>query len=392
MEKQETDFENRISHRLAEIPPSGIRVFFDLVAGRDDIISLGVGEPDFDTPNSIKNAAIESIRSGATYYTGNQGLPSLRARISQYLNKLYGLEYDPATEILITVGVSEGVDLAFRSILNPGDGILYGAPSYVSYDPLIRMCDGIPQPIETTFEENFLFDPKNLSKTITPESKALFLNYPSNPTGASFDAKRLEEIRRFVIDRDLLVISDEIYGELSYNFEHLPFSALEEMKERTLMLGGFSKSFAMTGWRIGYAAGPHWWIKAMLKIHQYAMLCAPTPSQFAAEAALKYAEKDALMMKESYMERRQFIVSEFNRIGLETNMPDGAFYIFPKIASTGLSSLEFATKLLKEQSVAVVPGSAFGKTGEGFVRCSYATSFENIRKSVEGIEKLLASL
>ncbi len=390
--KTTAGWEQKISRRLAEIPPSGIRVFFDLVAGRDDIISLGVGEPDFDTPRTVANAAIEAIRSGSTYYTGNQGLPSLRKKIAEYLENRYRISYDPNEEILITVGVSEAVDLAFRSILNPGDGVLYGTPSYVSYNPLIKMCDGVPQPIETTFENNFLFDPKNLEKSMTQQSKALFLNYPSNPTGASFRAGQLEEIRQFVLEKDLLVISDEIYGELCYDFEHIPFATLDSMKERTLFLGGFSKTFAMTGWRIGYAAGPAPWIKAMLKIHQYAMLCAPTPSQYAAEAALSYAGADAERMKETYMKRRELIVTEFNRIGLETNMPNGAFYVFPRIKNSGLSSMEFATRLLQEQNIAVVPGSAFGATGEGFIRCSYATSFENIRKSVAGIEAFLASL
>lgn len=382
-------WQERIAQKVTRIPPSGIRVFFDLVAARDDIISLGVGEPDFATPAKVVDAAIDSLRQGYTYYTGNQGLPSLRREIRKYLGNLYGMDYDIDKEILITVGVSEAVDLAFRAILNPGDGVLFGSPSYVSYTPIIELCDAIPQRISTTFEDNFLFDPERLESAWTPESKVLFLNYPSNPTGASFNDQQLKRIRDFVVEKDLLVISDEIYGELGFDFEHTPFSTLEGMRERTLFIGGFSKSFAMTGWRIGYAAGPQAWLGAMLKIHQYTMLCAPTTSQFAAEAALKYCLDETVRMKESYRQRRDMFVSELNRIGLETNMPDGAFYVFPKIPDLGMNSMEFATALLNEESLAAVPGNAFGPEGEGFMRCSYATSEKNLVESIVRMERFL---
>ena len=382
-------WDKKLSSQIISIPSSGIRVFFDIVAQKKDVISLGVGEPDFVTPQVIVNTAIESLRDGYTHYTGNAGLLSLRSEISNFLNKTYGVEYNPESEILITVGVSQGIDIALRSIINSGDEILYGSPSYVSYSPMIQLAGGIPKCISSSFSENFILKPDAIDQACNKHSKAILLNYPSNPTGASFKKEDLEKVASAAIKNDLLVISDEIYADLSYDFAHTAISSLPGMKERTVLLGGFSKSFAMTGWRIGYAAGPKEWIKAMLKIHQYSMLCAPTMVQMAAEAALKYALHERDKMRDSYAHRRDIIVREFNRIGLETLNPDGAFYTFSKIEKTGLDSMSFAQKLLEQENVAVIPGDAFGSEGEGFIRSCYATSTDNIKKAMEKIDRFV---
>lgn len=381
-----------ISRKLQNIAPSGIRVFFDIVSQRQDIISLGVGEPDFTTPQVIVNTAIQSLRDGYTYYTGNQGLPQLRKAISRFLSEKYKVDYNPDNEILITVGVSQGIDIALRSILNPGDGVLYGSPSYVSYSPMIELANGKPQQISTSIDTNFLITPEKISETATAESKVLFLNYPSNPTGASFNNDELEKIAAFAKEKNLLILSDEIYCDLTYDREHQAISSLPGMKERTMLLGGFSKNFAMTGWRIGFAAGPSEWLSAMLKIHQYSTICAPTTSQFAAISALELAQKDSDRMRDIYRERRDLLVEEYNRIGLPTAVPNGAFYTFSDIKSTGLTSIDFARTLLDNENVAVIPGNAFGEEGEGYIRSAYASSGKNLKLATEKINRFLQTL
>ncbi|MDH5719408.1 MAG: aminotransferase class I/II-fold pyridoxal phosphate-dependent enzyme [Spirochaetia bacterium] len=387
--KNQKDISLRLNHKVRELKPSGIREFFDVVAHRKDCISLGVGEPDFVSPQAVIESGIEALREGYTHYTGNQGLLSLRKEISRYLQKEYNVYYDPNEEIIVTVGVSQAVDLALRSVINQSDGVLFAKPSYVSYDPMILLSGGEPQPVSTSAQDNFLMNAKSLEKQMKENTKILFLNYPANPTGASFNHKQLQEISDFAIENDLLVISDEIYAELSYEFQHIPISAFNGMKERTVLLGGFSKGFAMTGWRIGYACGPTEWIKAMLKIHQYSMLCAPTLGQIAAEAALKNGIEDRDNMKEAYIKRRDLIVKGFNSMGLSCNMPAGAFYVFPNIEKTNLTSMEFAKTLLDKKNVAVVPGTAFGQEGEGFIRCSYATSLKEIEIALEKISEFV---
>jgi aminotransferase len=382
------DWQNKLSSVVQELKPSGIRQFFDIVATRKDCISLGVGEPDFVSPQVVIDHSIQALRDGYTHYTGNAGLLSLRREVSRYLEKEYGLSYNPEKEILITVGVSQGVDLAFRAILNAGDGVLYPEPCYVSYDPMIRLAAGVPQLVHATSENDFSLKAKNIAEQIdsnNARSKALFLNYPSNPTGASIGKHELLSIAKLAEEKNLIVISDEIYGELSYEEKHIPFPTLPGMKERTLLLGGFSKAFAMTGWRIGYACGDENLIKAMTKIHQYSMLCAPTLAQIAAETALKYALNERDKMRDEYRLRRDLIVKGFNDMGLKCFMPQGAFYVFPDIRSTGKTSMDFAKDLLEAQNVAVVPGTAFGASGEGFIRCSYATARKEIEAALNKI-------
>lgn len=374
---------------VQSIQPSGIREFFDIVASRPDCISLGVGEPDFVSPEPVIEAGIEALRKGYTHYTGNQGLPDLREAISEYLIQEYSLEYDPNTEILVTVGVSQGVDLALRSIINPGDKVMYTSPNYVSYNPMIRLAGGVPLEVPVTARSRFLIPPEDLATLGNENIKAVLLNYPGNPTGASMDQEYLSVFSKKAIDNDWYIISDEIYGELTYDESHIPIALLPGMKERTLTLGGFSKSFAMTGWRIAYVCGPSEWIKGLLKIHQYSMLCAPTLSQIAAIAALRDAGSDKSLMKEAYRERRNFIVAALNECGLDCLKPEGAFYVFPSIQKTGLSSMQFAKQLLEEENVAVVPGSAFGESGEGFIRCSYATALKEIEVAIERIARFV---
>ncbi len=382
------DWSRSISSVVQDLKPSGIRQFFDIVATRKDCISLGVGEPDFVTPQVVIDHSIQALRDGYTHYTGNAGLLSLRREIAKYLEKEYALSYNPEKEILITVGVSQGVDLAFRALLNAGDGVLYPEPCYVSYDPMIRLAAGVPQRVNATAENDFSLKAQNIRDVMNADgakSKVLFLNYPSNPTGASIAGEELLNIAKLAEEKDLIVISDEIYGELSYEKKHIPFPTLPGMKERTLLLGGFSKAFAMTGWRIGYACGDENLIRAMTKIHQYSMLCAPTLAQMAAETALRYALPERDKMRDEYRLRRDLIVKGFNDMGLTCFMPQGAFYVFPDIRSTGKSSMDFAKDLLEAQNVAVVPGTAFGASGEGFIRCSYATARKEIEAALTKI-------
>lgn len=382
------DWSTKLSPVVQSLKPSGIREFFDIVATRKDCISLGVGEPDFVTPQIVIDHAIQALRDGYTHYTGNAGLLSLRREIAKYLEKEYALSYNPEKEILVTVGVSQAVDIAFRALLGPGDGVLYPEPCYVSYDPMIRLAGGVPQKVDATAANDFSLKVENIRGEIDSagaKSKILFLNYPSNPTGASIGETELKKIAALAEEKNLIVFSDEIYGELSYEEKHIPFATLPGMRDRTLLLGGFSKAFAMTGWRIGYACGPESLIKAMTKIHQYSMLCAPTLGQMAAETALKFAIGERDKMRDEYRLRRNLIVKGFNDMGLPCFMPQGAFYVFPDIRPTGRNSMQFAKDLLEAQNVAVVPGTAFGDSGEGFIRCSYATARREIESALTKI-------
>jgi len=361
--------------------PSGIRAFFDLVLGMKDVISLGVGEPDFVTPWQIREAGIYSLEEGSTSYTSNKGLYKLRLSISRYLKNRYGLEYCPDEEILITVGVSEGFDLTLRAIINPQDKILIPSPSYVSYGPLTELAGGIPIYIDTK-NEGFKLTPKILDKHIDKKTKAIILNYPTNPTGISYTRKELNEINKIILKHKLLCISDEIYGDLTYDFEHTPFAILSGAKENTIYLNGFSKSYAMTGWRVGFACGPKEIIAAMTKVHQYTIMCVPITSQMAACEALQTGRKSVEEMKREYKRRREIIIDGLNKLGLECIKPDGAFYVFTSIEKTGLDCLNFARKLLKEQKVAVVPGTAFGREFNDYIRISYASSLDNLKEAL----------
>ncbi|MBU0895839.1 MAG: aminotransferase class I/II-fold pyridoxal phosphate-dependent enzyme [Candidatus Omnitrophica bacterium] len=377
---------------VGQIPPSGIRVFFDLVLGMKDVISLGVGEPDFVTPWNIRERAIYAVEEGYTSYTSNKGLVELRREISKFLKNKHGLDYDPEEEILITVGVSEAFDLSLRSIIDRGDRILIPEPAYVSYRPITMLCGGTPVSINTSPDSNFKITPKDISGLCDKKTKAMILNYPNNPTGASYSRKELKAISEVILKRDLIMISDEIYGDLTYDFEHTPFATLPKMKERTIYLNGFSKSYAMTGWRVGYACGPKSLIGAMTKIHQYTMLCASIISQMAAVEALKSGERSVQEMKREYRRRREFVISRLNEIGLSCHRPEGAFYAFPSIKETGLSSLEFSRRLLEKEKVAVVPGTAFGSLGEGYLRLSYASNMDKLKEALLGIERFVKSL
>ena len=381
----------RLSKIAQAIPPSGIRQFFELVIGMKDVVSLGVGEPDFVTPWNIIESAIFSMEQGYTSYTSNKGMVELRREISHFLNRRYSLKYDPEEEILITVGVSEGKDLALRTILNRGDKVLMAEPCYVSYMPLTALAGGKAVYLYTSKDNGFKLSPKQIDKACDKRTKVLFLNYPSNPTGASYTKKELKEIARVVEKRNLLVISDEIYGELTYDFDHTPFASLDGMKKRTIYLNGFSKAYAMTGWRVGFACGPREIIDVMTKIHQYTIMCVPIMGQMASIEALKNGHKSVEEMKKEYRRRREFIVDGLNDLGLECHKPQGAFYVFPSIKSTGQNSVEFATNLLKKENVAVVPGTAFGPSGEGYVRMSYASSLANIKEALSRISHFLAS-
>lgn len=378
----------KISKKVEQLQPSGIREFFDLVLGMKDVISLGVGEPDFVTPWNIRETGIYALEQGHTSYTSNKGLYKLRLQISRFLKQRYGLNYSPDEEILITVGVSEGLDLALRAILNFGDKVIIGQPSYVSYGPVTELAGGEPVYISTN-KNGFKIKPEEIERVIDKKTKAIILNYPANPTGVSYTKEELEEIKRIVLKYNLLVISDEIYDELTYDREHIPFSSLKNTKDNTIYLNGFSKSYAMTGWRIGYACGPKEIISAMTKIHQYTMLCAPIISQMAACEALANSKRAVEEMRREYKRRREFVFETLNRIGLDCQKPEGAFYIFPSIKRTGLNSMEFAQRLLKEKKVAVVPGTAFGQSGEGYIRISYACSLENLKEAMNRIELFL---
>ncbi len=381
-----------ISDKVREIPPSGIRKFFDLVLEMDDVISLGVGEPDFVTPWHIREACIYSLEKGFTSYTSNLGLLELRELISKSYMLDYGVDYNPKNEILVTTGVSEAADLAFRAVTNPGDEVIIPEPCYVSYKPSVSLAGGVPVPVPTYRDDEFRVTADQIEKSITKKTKALVLSYPNNPTGAVMGRKDLEEIADVVNEKDIAVISDEVYAKLTYDGVHTCFSSLPGMKERSIILNGFSKSHAMTGLRLGYAAGSEELIAAMTKIHQYAMLCAPITAQMGAIEALKNGDGEMQKMVREYNRRRRLIVGGLNKLGLETFEPKGAFYAFPSIKSTGLTSEEFAGRLLKEEKVAVVPGNVFGECGEGYLRCSYATSHEELVKALARIEAFIEKL
>ena len=382
----------KLSKTVENIPPSGIRVFFDLVLGMKDVISLGVGEPDFVTPWNVREAAIYSLEEGYTSYTSNKGMFELRQDISKHLKRKYSLDYDPQDEILITVGVSEAFDLALRAIINKGDKILVPEPYYVSYGPLVTLAGGKPVFIKTDPDKGFKVTAKDILKHCDRKTKGIILNYPNNPTGASYTKKELKDISKAILKRGLIMISDEIYGDLTYDFDHTPFPALPGMRDRTIYLNGFSKSYAMTGWRIGYVCAPEKIVSLMTKIHQYTMLCAPIMSQMAAREALKNGDRSTQEMKREYRRRREVIISGLNDIGLKCHKPEGAFYAFPSIKSSGLSSMDFAKGLLKKERVALVPGTAFGPSGEGYVRISYASSLPNIKEALVRIKRFLESV
>jgi aminotransferase len=371
---------SRIATHVRDIPRSGIRDFFEIVQSMKEVISLGIGEPDFVTPWHIREAAVYSLEKGKTGYTSNLGSPRLRRSIAAYVGKHFSVEYNPHDEINVTVGVSEAIDLALRALLNPGDEVLYHEPCYVSYSPSIQLAGGIPVPVATRAEEEFTLRVADLEKAVTPKTRVLMLNFPTNPTGAVMPLEELKKIAAFAVKHDLVVLTDEIYSELTYDeLPHHSIAALPGMKERTVFLHGFSKAFAMTGWRIGYACGPADIIEAMMKIHQYSILCAPVMGQEAAIEALDRGARSVERMREEYRLRRNHIVSSLNEAGIPCHLPKGAFYVFPDIRGTGLSSREFSLKLLEEQKVAVVPGTAFGPGGEGYVRCSYATAMDQIK-------------
>lgn len=370
---------NFLADKVVNIPPSGIRKFFDIVSEMPDAISLGVGEPDFDTPWHIRDEGIYSLERGRTFYTSNAGLKELRDEISNYLKRRIGVSYDPIKETVVTVGGSEGIDMAFRAVLNPGDEVLIPQPCYVSYEPCAVLAGGVPVIINLKEENEFRLTKEELLEAVTEKTKILVLPFPNNPTGAIMERKDLEEIAQVVIEKDLLVLSDEIYSELSYKEEHVSIASLPGMKERTILINGFSKAYAMTGWRLGYACGPGPVIEQMTKIHQFAIMCAPTNSQFAAVEALKNGDEDVAMMRESYDQRRRYVMHSLREMGLKCFEPFGAFYVFPSIQEFGITSDEFATRFLKEEKVAVVPGTAFGACGEGFLRLSYAYSLEDLK-------------
>lgn len=382
---------NIISKKVESIQPSGIRAFFDLVLGMKDVISLGVGEPDFVTPWQIREAGIFSLEEGFTSYTSNKGLYKLRLGISRYLKNRYGLDYSAEDEILITVGVSEAKDLVLRSIINPGDKILIPSPSYVSYGPLVELAGGIPVFIDTK-SRGFKLLPSVLEKYIDKKVKGIIFNYPVNPTGVSYQKKELAEINKIISKHKIICISDEIYADLTYDFEHTPFPTLGNAKDYTVYLNGFSKSYAMTGWRVGFACGPKEIIAAMTKIHQYTIMCVPITSQMAACEALQSGRKSVEEMRREYKRRREFLVDSLNNLGLPCRKPEGAFYVFPLVKKTGLSALDFARKLLKEQKVAVVPGNAFGATFDDYIRISYTCSFDNLKEAILRMKKFLVRL
>jgi len=384
--------EDLVSATGRDIPPSGIREFFDIVYSTPDCISLGVGEPDFTTPWRISDSGIYAIKDGNTHYTPNRGLPELRELISRYLASEYNVTYDPDTELIITMGVSQGLDLALRSIVNPGDEVIIFEPCYVSYPANVALLHGKPVIIPTYIRDRFKIDIDLLKKSITDSTKAVMLSYPSNPTGATIDRETLEKIAELAIRHNLIVISDEIYCAFTYDGSHFSIASIPEMKTRTIYLNGFSKSHAMTGWRLGYVAGPPFITDIMMKIHQYVALCASSIAQYAAIEAIKKGNKDVLAMKNEYLRRRNFITNRFNEIGLHCLVPEGAFYVFPDISVTGMTGREFALQLLQKEKVAVVPGTAFGACGEYNVRCSYATSMDNIRESMIRIERFVRQL
>ncbi|MBP3784852.1 MAG: aminotransferase class I/II-fold pyridoxal phosphate-dependent enzyme [Butyrivibrio sp.] len=383
---------NPIGKKVVDIKPSGIRKFFDIVLETEGAISLGVGEPDFDTPWHIRDEGIYSLEKGRTFYTSNSGLKELRTEVSNYIKRTQGVTYDPLKEIFITVGGSEAIDLALRAMIDEGDEVLIPQPSYVSYEPCAILADAVPVIIELKEENEFRLTAQEVLEKVTDKTKILVLPFPNNPTGAIMEKKDLEEIAKVVIEKDLYVISDEIYGELTYSGKHVSIVSLPGMKERTILINGFSKAYAMTGWRLGYACGPAKIMEQMIKIHQFAIMCAPTTSQYAAVEALKNGDDDVAMMREQYNHRRRYLLNEFERIGLPCFEPYGAFYVFPCIKKFGMTSDEFCTRLLKEEKLAVVPGTAFGDCGEGYIRVSYAYSLENLKAAMERLERFISKL
>jgi len=381
--------ENKVSSRVAEVSPSGIRKFFELVIGMEDVISLGVGEPDFVTPWHIREACIYALEKGHTTYTSNLGLIELREEIAKKYEKEQNASYLPESEILVTTGVSEAFDIAMRAVLNPGDEVILPEPNYVAYKPCIIFAGGTPVILETRQEDNFRINIDELRKKITKKTKAIILNYPNNPTGATYKKKELEEIADIAVEHELIVISDEIYEKLTYDAKHTSFSSLNGMKDQSIILNGFSKAYAMTGLRVGYALAPAKLLECMVKIHQYTMLCAPIIAQIGAIEALRNGESEVERMVKEYNRRRRIIVKRLNELNLPCTMPEGAFYVFPSIENTKMTSEEFSLGLLKKHKVAVVPGNAFGSCGEGFIRCAYAASAEDINLALERVEKYL---
>lgn len=383
---------NPLSDRIVEIPSSGIRKFFDIVSEMKDAISLGVGEPDFDTPWHIREEGIYSLEKGRTFYTSNAGLRELKVEICNYLSRRFEVTYDPDHEVMVTVGGSEAIDIALRAMLDPGDEVLIPQPSYVSYVPCTILANGVPVTIDLEAKDQFKLTKEKLLEKITEKTKVLVLPFPNNPTGAVMTAEELKDIVEVVIEKDLFVISDEIYAELTYGGGHTTIAQFPGMKDRTVLINGFSKSYAMTGWRLGYAAAPRVILEQMLKIHQFAIMCAPTTSQYAAVAALRDGDKDVETMRESYDQRRRYLMHAFQEMGLECFEPHGAFYTFPSIKRFGMTSDEFATRLLREEKVAVVPGTAFGDCGEGYLRISYAYSLKNLKEALGRMDRFIKRL
>ena len=386
------DYSKILSDTVTQIKPSGIRKFFDIANTMDDVISLGVGEPDFRTPWQIRSAGIRSLEKGQTRYTSNRGLEALRDEVSRYVKRKYSVSYSPLTDILITVGGSEAIDAVIRAVVNPGDEIIIPQPSYVCYEPITRLAGGVPVIIKTKAENDFKITPRELIESLSERTKALILPYPCNPTGAIMEKEDLEAIAEILRKRDVIVISDEIYAELTFGASHVSIASIPGMKERTVMINGFSKTFSMTGWRLGYACGPAEIMKQVTKIHQFAIMCAPTTSQYAATEALRSCDDEVEKMKEEYDIRRKIIVKGFCDLGLTCREPKGAFYAFPSIESTGMTSDEFCEKLLYSKRVAIVPGTAFGEGGEGFVRASYCYSVNHIKEALRRIGEFLKEI
>lgn len=384
------DYESLLNHEIKSVKPSGIRKFFDIANEMEDVISLSIGEPDFSTPFHVRQEAIDTLQQGKTWYSPNRGFFELRQEICKWVERKYHVAYHPESEVLVTVGGSEAIDLCIRTLINPGDEVLIPEPSFVCYVPMTEMAKGVPVTIETKMEDNFRLTAKSLREKITPKTKLLILPFPNNPTGAVMRREHLQEIAEVVQEHNLLVLSDEIYGELTYGKEnHVCFAEIEGMKDRTVVVNGFSKTYAMTGWRLGYAVGPHEIIDPMTKLHQYAIMSSPTIAQYAATEALKNGDDDIVYMRKQYDARRRLIVDSFNEMGLTCFEPEGAFYVFPCIKSTGLTSEEFAEELLRKEHVAVIPGNAFGDCGEGFIRVSYSYSLNHITEALRRIQHFL---
>lgn len=383
---------HKLSEKVINIKPSGIRKFFDIVAEKKDVISLGVGEPDFDTPWHVRDEGIYAFEKGRTFYTSNSGLKELRIEICNYLHRKFKLNYEPLSEVLVTVGGSEAIDLAFRALINDGDEIIIPEPCYVSYKPCAILANAKPVIIDLKAENNFRLTAEELRNAITDKTKILVLTFPNNPTGAIMERKDLEEIAKVVIEKDIYVVSDEIYAELTYSGKHTSIAEIDGMRERTILINGFSKAYAMTGWRLGYACATKEIIQQMTKIHQFAIMCAPTVSQYAAVEALKNGDSDIDMMREAYNQRRRFLLNSFKEMGIPCFEPFGAFYVFPCIKKFGMTSEDFAMRFLEEENVAVVPGTAFGDSGEGFLRISYAYSIDNLKVAMEKLKNFINKL